>query len=71
MARKSFVKHHVTKIRYYMIMFGLGYFIGFINGFAVQNMPLGQAVVNPSSFVYGLTMLMTTLVAFEIGRKVK
>ena len=71
MAKKSFVKHHVTKIRYYMIMFALGYFIGFLNGIVVQNLPIGQAMMNPSSIVYGFTMFLTTIIAFEIGRNVK
>lgn len=71
MAKKSFVKHHVTKIRYYLIMFGVGYFIGFLNAFVVQNLPFTQAITTPASIVYGITMFTTTVIAFEVGRNVK
>lgn len=71
MAKTSFVKHHVRKYHYYVMMFTVGYLIGFLNGFFSQNLAFAQAVTNPSTFIYAIGMTLTTVLAFEIGRNVK
>lgn len=71
MARRSFVAHHIRKFHYYTMMFVIGYLLGFVNAVVSQNISASQAFTTPATIISGIGFTIVTIVAFEIGRKVK